>query len=384
MFEDVHPEEESAQDRMFEDVDSEYHSEENSEDHSEDFMDSNPRKQRSEDLRRDLENDLEKTKKLLHENSGNDRAQRIPKVVHHIYKEDLSQANRDLWLNKIWYQSYLAWKTQFPEPEYQHIFWSDDKGDGFFKANCSKHWDMYQGLSVEIEKADVLRYCLLWQLGGIYADLDYEPLQNFYHRLKPGEVHLVQSPYPHESVQNSLMASPKAHPFWDDLMAHVALQASKFQKRNNSIGTLQRERSYYLMDAEKVTGEDVLATSGPRVLSSFIENLPPSSSTFHILPCDEFQPIIHGKEALDPSEDKQCPKLNVDDVKHKITQGIHWGTSIWSQGSRNTHLVFKAFHMAMRAQDLQGLLRPSHRPDDIDFDGELEMAIDEYQFPVYY
>ena len=52
-------------------------------------------------------------------------------------------------------------------------------------------------------------------VGGVYADLDYEPLENFWDYIPKDKVGLVESPYLYaEIVQNSFMSSPKEDPFW--------------------------------------------------------------------------------------------------------------------------------------------------------------------------
>ena len=37
--------------------------------------------------------------------------------------------------------------------------------------------DLYDGYNSEIQRADAVRYFLLYEYGGVYADLDFESLQ---------------------------------------------------------------------------------------------------------------------------------------------------------------------------------------------------------------
>jgi len=74
------------------------------------------------------------------------------------------------------------------------------------------------------------RYFILHHFGGLYADLDYEPLANFWEYLPGSHVGLIESPYKiSENVQNSLMSSPKGDTFWQ--FVFNALE----EKQNNSI-----------------------------------------------------------------------------------------------------------------------------------------------------
>ncbi len=47
-------------------------------------------------------------------------------------------------------------------------------------------------------RSDAGRYCILFAHGGVYSDLDYEPLANFWENVSDvaeGRVSLVESPY---------------------------------------------------------------------------------------------------------------------------------------------------------------------------------------------
>lgn len=224
------------------------------------------------------------------------QAAAIPKIVHHIYKEDISSGP---WPNPVWEQSFLAWKAFFPEPEFKYMFWSDEKVANLIEHKCPTHFAAFTSENRSIVRSDFSRYCILWNFGGIYADLDYEPLQQFYADLKPGRVNLIESPYPSETYQNSLMASPPHHPYWAKLMqlAHLTLVA-----------------------------RNVLLAAGPQLL----EMLPMTheASTVHALSCNEFQRATHSTEL---SSKKSCRLFKPDDIRDETLKGIHWGTvSYWN------------------------------------------------------
>jgi hypothetical protein len=223
----------------------------------------------------------------------------VPKIVHHIYKYDISSGP---WPNTIWEQSFLAWKKWFPEPEYRHIFWSDQKTAEFVNTQCAKFSSAFENESRDIVKSDFSRYCILWRLGGIYADLDYMPLKNFYADLKPGMVSLIQSPYHSETFQNSLMASPPHMKYWEKLMdlARFTMKAS-----------------------------NVLLAAGPQLLE--ILPLTRNASLINTLPCNEFQRATHLAEAERTSAvRKGCKLLRPQDADDVEIKGIHWGTVSYS------------------------------------------------------
>eukprot|EP00746_Dinoflagellata_sp_MGD_P164870 gnl/MRDRNA2_/MRDRNA2_93798_c0_seq1.p1 gnl/MRDRNA2_/MRDRNA2_93798_c0~~gnl/MRDRNA2_/MRDRNA2_93798_c0_seq1.p1 ORF type:complete len:436 (+),score=75.61 gnl/MRDRNA2_/MRDRNA2_93798_c0_seq1:174-1481(+) len=296
------------------------------------------------------------------------KGQPIPKVVHHIYKTDLTKLKTS-WPSEVWFESFMSWKRHFKEPEYTHIFWSDDRIDEFFKKNCSKHWDLYQKLTMEIERSDISRYCLLWGMGGIYADLDYEPMTNFYHNLIPGRVNLVQSPYPFETVQNSLMASPVFHPFWDKLMSKAAERLRENATSSQAAALLERAKGRHR--------DEVLYISGPRLLSDLIQTV--DASWVNVLPCNQYQRATHTGDGISRAANlKRCKALTKADYKDKSIRGIHWGTVSWDHGNAQSHMVFDAFHVANNDEamfwedewgqhdaDLKALDKAEGAPDEV-------------------
>lgn len=242
-------------------------------------------------------------------------AGRIPKIVHHIYKLDLSHGP---WPNKIWQASFNSWLHHFPEPEYEHLFWPDTNASEFFRLRCPDHYATYRSAQRDIVRADLARYCILSSLGGIYADMDYEPRKNFYDRLVPGAVNLVQSPYSSETFQNSLMASNPGNDYWGRLL-------------NLAVGRTRKKN-------------DVLLVSGPQLLEGLSDTHDPKK--VHMLPCNEFQRATHSYPLeAQSARRKHCRLLQASDADDGTLMGIHWGTVSWlGGGNKDTMKLFSAFH----------------------------------------
>jgi mannosyltransferase OCH1-like enzyme len=241
----------------------------------------------------------------------------IPKVVHHVYKENLEFGP---WPNEIWKASYNSWKKYFPQPEYKHFFWGDNEMNAFFQKKCPDHWQAYSTETRDIVRSDLSRYCLLSKIGGIYADLDYEARHNFYEYLMPGMVNLVESPYQSESVQNSLMASPPGLPYWDKLMNVVDTRISS--------GSVE---------------ENILAAAGPALLDRLPETH--DSLRVHVLPCNNFQRATHISNGEEESADRKGCSLLKAGSEDIDLMGIHWGTSVYNHvaDEQDIENKFKAF-----------------------------------------
>ena len=113
-----------------------------------------------------------------------------------------------------------------------------------------------------------MRYFVLHKYGGLYVDLDYESLVNFWAHLPHDRVGLVESPYQYnEKAQNSLMSSPKGDPFWNQTFELL------IERRNRP----------------------VLHATGPMFLDALLKH---ATEPLHILPCENFQrlPLHLSKE----------------------------------------------------------------------------------------
>ena len=177
---------------------------------------------------------------------------KLPKIIH---QQWITSNITDFFFLK-W---RAQWKELFPEPEYQHILWTDETQLQLIKANYSFFLDTYLNYRHGIQRADSSRYFILHQYGGLYADLDYEPLVNFWEYLPQDRPGIIESPYKfNEEYQNSLMSSPAFDPFWLNVFA---LMIDK--------------RDY-----------DLLSSTGPVMLTSYINNL---NDSIYELPCENFQ-----------------------------------------------------------------------------------------------
>ncbi|MGB8367489.1 MAG: glycosyltransferase [Candidatus Babeliales bacterium] len=93
-----------------------------------------------------------------------DSEPRIPKIIHQI------------WIGSPLPQKYerlqQSWKEKHPDWEY--ILWTEKDIEEFGLTN--KYW--YDKTPNFAQKADIVRYEVLYRLGGVYIDMDFECLQS--------------------------------------------------------------------------------------------------------------------------------------------------------------------------------------------------------------
>lgn len=191
---------------------------------------------------------------------GKAKPPRLPKIIHQQWKTDKIPEG-------MFSQYSLQWKKLFPEPEYKHILWTDKSGRKLIEEHFPWFLEVYDKYPINIQRADSMRYFILYMYGGIYADLDYEPFVNFWEALPVDRVGLIESPYKkNEQVQNSLMSSPPGDPFW-----------------NITFSLLYERRS----------DPRVLSSTGPALMDGAI-HAAPDKTWVHILPCENFHRIPLG------------------------------------------------------------------------------------------
>jgi len=214
------------------------------------------------------------------ENNDNLDNNYIPKIIH-----QTAPANKSKW-NVLWHECQRSWFEKFPSPEYEYKMWTDEDLDNLIKNDFPWFYDIYINYDQNIKRFDIARYFILYKYGGIYADMDYMCMKNFYDLLPCGKVSISESPYScNELIQNALMASNKNNDFWLKVID----------------------------EAKKRTTLSVLKSTGPSLLSDiYLSN----KNDVNVLNKDLFNPFNGTKE------------FNADIVytKHFLTSS--WTTSL--------------------------------------------------------
>ena len=130
------------------------------------------------------------------------KEQKIPKIIHQIWKDnDLStysiKASREEWIKRY--------------PDFEVRLWTENEIRDLIKEKYEWLWNLYMGYSYNIQRADVARYVVLYDQGGIYADLDCFPKDDL-GPILDAEVGLV-STLDGKGVSNHFMLAEKNSPF---------------------------------------------------------------------------------------------------------------------------------------------------------------------------
>ena len=90
---------------------------------------------------------------------------RIPKIIHQIYVGKPLPEKYKLF-QQTWQQNH---------PQWRYYLWTDKEIDDFGLYNK----DLYDATSNLAQKADIARYEILYRMGGLYVDIDFECLKPF-------------------------------------------------------------------------------------------------------------------------------------------------------------------------------------------------------------
>jgi mannosyltransferase OCH1-like enzyme len=144
----------------------------------------------------------------------------IPKLVHQTAK------TRELPERRRPYQKRLI----DLHPGWKYHLWTDEDNLSFVRSEFPDFYEVFVGLPKPIMRADVIRYLLMYKLGGLYLDTDYEMLKPFDLVDHAAVLAWEASERPRSDgdlLCNAIFASEPGHPFFkaliDDLNANPPL-----------------------------------------------------------------------------------------------------------------------------------------------------------------
>ncbi len=149
----------------------------------------------------------------------------IPRILHQTWKSEVVPEPL------AGYQA--RWRALHPDFEYR--LWTDAQNDAFVRAEFPEWHALYRSFGREIYRADLVRCLYLLRFGGVYVDLDVEPLRPLHGFLAEcGECVLGAEPEAHARKRqgktslacNAIMASAPGHPFWGRMLQEIAQRAA--------------------------------------------------------------------------------------------------------------------------------------------------------------
>ena len=226
----------------------------------------------------------------------------IPKIIHQTWKTyDVPEE---------WWDCVNSWKAHHPDWEYR--LWTDDESESFVARHYPDFLSTFQNYPYGIQRADAIRYLVLYQLGGVYADLDYECLQPLDPLLEGHTAVIGMEPDEHAAISkvehmicNALMASEPGHPFMASVIEHL---------KRATHGT--------------VADFDILSTTGPLMLNEVYAAY--SGRDLTLLPSQILCPLSSDRRKLSRHRGitKEALRLKAELVRQG-SYAIHFWNNGW-------------------------------------------------------
>jgi mannosyltransferase OCH1-like enzyme len=196
----------------------------------------------------------------------------IPKIIHQIW------SGKDGPLPQFLKDWGKTWKDF--HPHWQYEFWDNDRMNSFIREFYSEYMEIYDQFPYDIQRWDAIRYLILWKIGGMYVDFDYECLDTFDDLLNGKECCFSMEPACHIAPEdrrmpyffnNALMACTSNHPFMLAIIKEVFSGKEYPYPASNKF--------LYVM-----------STTGPRMLVNTYENYD-NKDGIYLIPADWVSPF---------------------------------------------------------------------------------------------
>lgn len=151
---------------------------------------------------------------------------KIPKIIHQIYEDPSGPPEILLQLAKTWKEKH---------PDWEYCFWSKETIDNFMEKFYPELIPTYNAFRYPVQRWDAIRYLILYQIGGLYVDLDYECLEPITPLLLNSTCCLALEPAlnaikfnkPH-IIGNALMATVPNHSYFKMVINDVFYSEEKY------------------------------------------------------------------------------------------------------------------------------------------------------------
>lgn len=202
-------------------------------------------------------------------------------------------------------------------PDWDYTLMTDEDNLAFVEQWFPNFKETFLRMAYPIMRADMIRYMWLYQVGGVYYDLDLYPSRRLDELFNPSEdpddtAYLVVSGNDRKTITNSFMASKPRNPLWLDVLDDI---------RNNIIKDPKKKTSPWYADLEKHLY--VLETTGPGMLTRVLEQ---KVYNYRILPVDK----VNAYSMCDVENYREIMNGNGEFIKNSIMKplpGSSWVNS---------------------------------------------------------
>ncbi|KAG4245600.1 hypothetical protein PC116_g6624 [Phytophthora cactorum] len=158
----------------------------------------------------------------------------IPRLIHQSWKSIYRIPTRFHPWMKSWVDFHPTWT---------YVFWTDADNLRLFEQLYPRYLHVAKAVR-KVSLADMARYALLHQVGGLYVDADFECLQPFGDLHRDNNLFLSSEPLVHSvlleksnsaALCNALMASAPGHPFWLRVLDNIKEKFDRERLKSDAV-----------------------------------------------------------------------------------------------------------------------------------------------------
>ena len=176
---------------------------------------------------------------------------KIPKIIHQIW------SGIDGPLPNYFKRLGDTWKRDYPDWEY--ILWDNARINDFIEANFPQYKDIYYRFPYNVQRWDAIRYMILYKMGGMYVDFDYESIESIAWLVEDKTCCFAEEPLSKRDIldfkkvdrmfNNALMLSIPAHPFMEKILGKVFQEANLLCYDPKAVCVLKTTGPWMLVNA---------------------------------------------------------------------------------------------------------------------------------------
>ena len=180
------------------------------------------------------------------------------KLVHQIYGIfDDGIPLKDI---TVFYENVQLTKQFCEKHNYEYQMWDLKMSIKLIKDHFPQYMSLWNSFPLPIQRADFIRYCILYKYGGIYIDCDIHPLRNFDDLFRMPYFFVTWHDDKNKLPYNAVLGSKKNESLFLDIMKH---SQESFKERDPKLAKNKIYKTW--------KGRLVFQTTGHRMLERVLK-----------------------------------------------------------------------------------------------------------------
>lgn len=264
----------------------------------------------------------------------------IPKIVHQVWisKHPEDEPVTDNPIEKIpvkWRHCSQKYKDMCDANGWEYRVWTNDTARELISTEFSWFLEQYDKYEHVIQRADTIRYFLLYKFGGVYSDLDIAPKNNFlafFDMYKAQDIVLAstcsKNAFGNQNFINGFMMSKPKSEFWPVVWKHL-------KNPGQSV--------WYKPMLMKTHYFKILFTTGPGIICDAAHEYDPDHTKITAIPSQLLQPQRTGQHKS---------VISTPESVVELVEGESWqqkDANIWrsiGEAANNTEWILLGFVIA--------------------------------------